>query len=195
MLMWNVEGLPLILPVISFAFSAHPIVFPVLQTLQKPSPTRIVAVINRALMLSCAIYLVIGKAMSNFDGQTAGWLPFKLSFSHEQNCPLLLDALKLSHQKPLFDNIASFSSSMMCALHGGVCGYITFRAAVSGDLLRNYGMPPSSAHAHTHTHARGSRWFSLVLNSRLARLLFVYRHPVVLRFCSFNPAPSTSDRP
>lgn len=63
MLMWNVEGLPLILPVISFGFSAHAIVFPVLQTLQKPSPTRIVAVINRALLLSCAIYLIIGKAV------------------------------------------------------------------------------------------------------------------------------------
>lgn len=63
MLMWNTEGLPLILPVISFSFSAHPVVFPVLQTLQHPSPTRVVAVINRALMLSCAIYLVIGKAL------------------------------------------------------------------------------------------------------------------------------------
>jgi uncharacterized membrane protein YgcG len=80
MLMWNLQGLPLILPVISFSFSAHPIIFSVLQTLQQPTPTRIVAVVNQALALSCVIYLAIG-----------------------------------------------------------VCGYVTFRAAVSGDLLRNYG--------------------------------------------------------
>lgn len=83
MLMWNAEGLPLILPVISFAFSAHPIVFPVLQTLQKPSPTRIVAVINRALMLSCAIYLVIGKAAGMYclrQRFVDRWLPCSFTF-------------------------------------------------------------------------------------------------------------------
>jgi amino acid permease len=62
LLLWNLEGLPLILPVISFSFSAHPVIFQVLQTLQQPSPTRMVAVMNRALVLSCATYLVIGRA-------------------------------------------------------------------------------------------------------------------------------------
>ena len=54
------KGLPLILPVISFAFSAHPVVFPVLQTLHQPSPTRVVAVINRSLLLSYLVYVTVG---------------------------------------------------------------------------------------------------------------------------------------
>eukprot|EP00898_Chlorokybus_atmophyticus_P001229 jgi/Chlat1/2106/Chrsp17S02704 len=70
---WHSSGLLVSFPVICFAFSAHPALYPIFNTLRAPSVSRMSYVISRTLVLCFICYVLVGAlGYAAFREATAG---------------------------------------------------------------------------------------------------------------------------
>ena len=60
LLWWRLEGVLVAFPLVSYGFTAHQVLFQVFSSLQRASLKRMTGVIQKSMMLSSCLYILVG---------------------------------------------------------------------------------------------------------------------------------------